>query len=98
EELAKDCEEAQLQLVRVLPTTAILANHLKSLPLAKDEVAVLAAETGLMTTVVVGRKDGRVCVGRVVRSNWNTEPERVAIDLTRSIGFAEQQSGLVVNS
>ena len=51
-----------------------------------------------MTTVVVGRKDGRVCVGRVVRSSWNAQPERLAVDLTRSIGFAEQRSGLTVNS
>jgi hypothetical protein len=98
EQLSAACAEAQLQLVRVLPTTAILANHLKALPLAKDEVAVLAAETGALTTVVVGRKDGRVCVGRVVRANWISEAERVGVDLTRSIGFAEQQSGLTVNS
>ncbi len=98
DQLAQGCEQAQLSLLRVLPTTAILMNQLKALPLAPDEIALLAAETGTMTTVVVGRKNGRACVGRVVRSNWNTEPERVGIDLTRSIGFAEQQSGLTVNS
>ncbi len=97
DQLTKGCEEAQLHLVRVLPTTAVLISHLRSLPLKKDELAVLAAETGNCTTVVIGRKDGLVCLGRVVRSSWNTEPDRVNMDLTRSIGFAEQQTGLTVS-
>ena len=98
DQLAKGCTDAQRQLVRVLPTTSVLMGHLKTLPLQKDEVALLAAETGTGTTVVVGRKDGRVCLGRVLRKNWNTDPESVGVDLTRSIGFAEQQSSLTVHS
>src|SRR5687768_12500970 len=34
--LLQNCREAQLELVRVLPTTAILVSHLKSLPIQKD--------------------------------------------------------------
>jgi hypothetical protein len=96
--LAKCCADTQLQLVRVLPATSVLMGHLKALPLEKDEVALLAAETGTGTTMVVGRKDGRVCLGRLVRKNWNADPDSVGVDLTRSIGFAEQQSGLTVTS
>lgn len=98
EQLSAGCLQQDLRLVRVLPTTAVLGNQLRELPLEKDEVGLLAAETGPTTTVVIGRRDGRVCLGRVLRSSWNTQPDRVAVDLTRTIGFAEQQTGLAVTS
>ncbi len=98
EQLNETCRTAELQLLRVIPTTTVLIGHLKLLPLEKDELAVLAAETGAFTTVVIGRSDGLVCLGRVLRSSWKTESDRVNIDLTRSIGFAEQQTGLAVAS
>jgi hypothetical protein len=97
-QIARSCFEADLQLVRLLPTTAVLVAHLKSLPLQKDEVALLAAETGRSTTLVIGRKDGRICLGRVLAHTWNSAPDKVSVDLTRSIGFAEQQSGFAVTS
>jgi len=98
DQLATGCEEADLQLVRLLPTTAVLASQLTELPLEKDEVAMLAAETGSTTTVVIGRRDGRICLDRVLRSSWSTEPDRLAVDLARTIGFAEQQAGGTVTS
>jgi hypothetical protein len=97
-QLARGCREAGLQLVRVLPATAVLSHQLKELALEKDAVALLAAETGPTTTVVIGRRDSRVCLGRVLHTSWNIQPERVAIDLTRTIGFAEQQTGVAVTS
>ena len=97
-QISRSCTEADLQLVRLLPTTAILAAHLKALPLQKDEVALLAAETARSTTIVVGGKDGRICLGRVLPHTWSSAPEKVSVDLTRSIGFAEQQSGVAVTS
>ena len=97
-QLARGCREAGLQLVRVLPATAVLGDQLKDLALEKDQVALLAAETGPTTTVVIGRKDSRVCLGRVLHTSWNVQPDRVAVDLTRTIGFAEQQTGTAVTS
>jgi len=98
DQLLRNAREAQLELVRVLPTTAVLIAHLKSLPIQKDEVAVLAAESGRSITIVVGRKDGRVALGRVLSHTWVNAPERVITDLTRSMAFAEQQSGLPITS
>jgi len=66
--------------------------------LKRTKLALLAAETGPGITLVVGCKDGRACLGRVLRNSWNTDPDSVGVDLTRSIGFAEQQSGLTVSS
>jgi hypothetical protein len=98
DQLTQGCDKSGLQLVRVLPTTSVLAAQLKELPLEKDEVALLAAQTGPTTSVVIGRRDGRVCLGRVLAGTWNSMATRVAVDLTRTIGFAEQQTGLTVAS
>jgi hypothetical protein len=86
------------RLVRLLPTTTILANQLKELPIEKEELVLLAAETGPSTTIVIGRRDGRVCLSRILRGGWSTQADRVAVDISRTIGFAEQQTGLTVNS
>ncbi len=96
DQLDRSSRTAGLHLSRVIPTTSVLLGQLKQLPLKKGEVALLAAETGPSTTMVIGGPDGRVCLGRVLRDSWNTEPDRVAVDLTRSIGFAEQQAGVTV--
>jgi hypothetical protein len=98
DQLGRGCQQAGLQLHRVVPTTAVLAAHLKQLPIQSDEVVLLVAESGPTTTIAIGRKDGRVSLGRVIQFNWASQPERVQVDLTRSIGFAEQQSGLTVRS
>lgn len=98
DQLTAATQSAGGRLVRVLPTTAVLANQLKELPLEKDELALLAAETGSSTTIVIGRRDGRVCLSRILRGGWNAQADRVAIDISRTIGFAEQQTGLTVNS
>ena len=92
------CEAAELQLVRVIPAAAVLASQLKQLPLEKDEVTLLAGETGISTTVVIGRRDGQPGLSRVFWSGWGLQLEATAVELTRTIGFAEQQSGLTVTS
>jgi len=98
DQLASACRSAGLELVRVLPAPAVLAAQLRQLPLEKDEVALLAAETGGTTTVVVGRKDGQVCLARTILGTWDTHPEQLGINLARTIGYGEQQSGVVVRS
>jgi len=90
--------ELGLQLVRLLPTTAVLAEQLKKISFPKDELALVAAETGSTTTVVIGTSDGRICLGRMLRGRWNKQIENLVVDLTRTIGFAEQQAGMAVGS
>jgi hypothetical protein len=98
DQLLQSCHGAELELVRVLPTTAVLASQLKALPIQKDEVALIVAQSGLSTTMVVGRKDGRLCLGRILPTSWKTTPERVWMDVARSIGFAQQQANVSVSS
>ncbi len=98
DQLASGCESEGIQLVRVIPTTSVLATQLAKLPIEENEVALLVAETGRTTTVVIGTRDGRVCLARVLPNTWNRKPESIAMDLERTIGFINQESGVVVNS
>src|SRR5437870_1814576 len=68
DQLIQACEQADLQLVKLFPATAILDQQLKNLPLGDEEVGVLAAETGGTTTVVIGRKDGEIYLSRTLNS------------------------------
>jgi hypothetical protein len=96
--LIDGCQDAGFQLVRVLPSTAVLAGQLKELPVGKDELVLVAAETGSSTTIVIGQKNGKVCVSRVLPESWGSAPDRVWLDLIRSVKSAEQQSGMTVSS
>jgi hypothetical protein len=94
--LSDGCQQAGLKLARVIPTTSVLSGQLRQLPLERDEVALLAAETGPTTTVVIGRKDGQMCLCRILWNNWNQNTAQVGMDLARTIGFVEQQLGLAI--
>ncbi len=97
-QITRACANNGLELVRVLPTTSVLSSQLKALPIGRDEIALIAAATGPFTTVVIGRRDGQICHARVVASSWNEHPDRVAIDLSRTMGFVNEQAGLTVSS
>jgi len=84
--------------VRVIPASAILQRQLTQLPLEPNEVALLAAETGGTTTVVIGRKDGQIYLGRTLGNSWNAHPERINVDLNRTILYVKQQFGAAVGS
>jgi len=82
-----------LHLASVLPPSAMLHHQITQLPLEKGDVALLVAETGGSTTLVIGRSDGQILLARTLTGTWNEEAERVALDLNRTILFANQQYG-----
>src|SRR5439155_24583906 len=63
-----------------------------------NEVALLAADTGGTTTVVIGRKDGQIYLCRTLSSSWSTQAERVNVDLNRTLLYVKQQFAAAVNS
>jgi hypothetical protein len=71
----------------------MLHHQITQLPLEKGDVALLAGETGGSTTLVVGRSDGQILLARTLTGTWNDEPERLALDMNRTILFANQQYG-----
>jgi hypothetical protein len=96
-QLIQGCKRNGLYLTAVLPPSAILHHQLTQLPLQKGEAALLAAETGGSTTLVIGHADGQILLARTLPGNWNQEAERLVVDLNRTILFANQQYGLAIN-
>lgn len=96
--LVQGSQKADLFLTAVYPPTAVLNSQLRELPLAEDEVALLAADTGNSTAVLVGRRDGRILLGRTLTGSWNQNAARFAVDLKRTILFVNQEFATSVNS
>src|SRR5262249_38537224 len=80
-----------LHLVSILPPSAVLHHQLTQLPIEKEEVALLAAETGGSTTLVIGRSDGQLLLARTLPGTWNDDTDRLALDLNRTILYSNQQ-------
>ena len=97
DQLVQAAQRNDLFLTSVLPSTAVLQSQLEQLPMEKGQIALLAADTGGSTTVIVGRSDGQVLLARTLASGWNTESARLAVDLSRTILFVNQQYGVTVD-
>jgi hypothetical protein len=98
DQLVQGCQQAELQCDRVIPASAILQQQLTELPLEENEVALLAADTGGTTTVVIGRKDGQIYLSRTLSNSWNVHADRVNVDLNRTLLYVKQQFGSAVSS
>jgi len=96
-QLALACKRNGLHLASVLPASVVLQQQLASLPLEKDDVAMLAAETGGSTTVVVGGANGRLLLSRTLQGSWAQDAARLAVDLNRTLLFASQQFNVTIN-
>jgi len=96
DQLVAGCHRNGLRLVLVTPASSVLHQQLARLPLEKGEVGLLAARTGTTTTVVIGRNDGQILLARTIAATWNDGPERLAVDLNRTILFVSQQYGFPV--
>jgi hypothetical protein len=97
DQLVQGCQRSGLDLISVVPISAVLHRQLTQLPLEAEEVVMLAAETGGSTTVVVGRRDGQLLLMRTLPNTWNGSVERLAVDLNRTILFLSQQQGATMN-
>jgi len=95
-QLLQGCQRNSLYLTSVLPPSAVLHQQLRQLPLEKGEVALLAAETGGSTTIVIGGADGPLFLARTIPGSWNEGAEKLALDLNRTILFVNQQLGVTV--
>ena len=93
-QLIAACHNNGLHLVSVVPPSTIFQQQLRKLPLEKQDVAMLAGETGGATTIVIGRNDGRILLARTLHGTWKEGGERLALDLNRTILFASQKYGI----
>jgi len=75
------CKRNGLHLTSVLPASAVLQHQLTQLPVEKEDIGLVAAETGGSTTMVAGTGEGKILLARTLAGNWNEEVERLAVDL-----------------
>lgn len=87
----------RLELTRILPLAVPLQLGLTALPGTRTETVLVAADTGATTTILVGSPEGRVAFARTLRASWSSEPGRVGVEVNRSLLYAKQKLGTVVN-
>lgn len=87
----------RLNLTRILPLVVPLTLELEALPAVKDEMTLLAAETGAATTLIIGRPGGGIVLARTILGSWRDESARVGVEINRSLLYAKQQFGTVVD-
>jgi hypothetical protein len=96
-DLILGCKRNGLRLAAVIPPSAVLHQQFVHLNLEKDEVGLLAAETGGSTTLTAGGKDGQVLLARTLPGSWNEDPQRLGVDLNRTALFISQQYSAPIN-
>jgi hypothetical protein len=80
-----------------VPVSAVLHQQSRQLRLNKGEVALLAAETGGSTTIVISGSEGQLLLARTLTGTWNDSAERLGLDLNRTVTFVNQQYGVAIN-
>jgi Tfp pilus assembly protein PilN len=91
------CRRNGLHLNSVIPASAVVQHQLTQLGIDKDEIGLVAADTGGTTTMVAGTGEGKIYLARTLSGNWNGEIERLAVDLNRTVLFVNQQYSVTIN-
>lgn len=89
--MSQSCSRAGLHLTGIIPATAVLHAQLQQLPVGQEEFALLTAETGGLTTVVLGRRDGELVLGRTLLVSWTKDAKSFIVDINRTVLFANEQ-------
>lgn len=89
--LIQGAKTAGLHLVSVTPPTSILQQQLSRFPIRTDDIALLAADTSGMTTLVVARGDGQLLLSRSLDGSRTTAGASLAVDIGRTVLFVTQQ-------
>lgn len=98
EQIQQVLEKANLRLRNVTPVSALLEDLLTRLDLDDDQPVLIAAETAQLVSMMLARPGGQVFLARSVVGGWTQGASRIAIDLKRTILFANQQCGIRVNA
>lgn len=92
ESVVRICEEFFLMPKRLVPLTEIMSERVPALGAASDEILLLIALFDARTQLVVSRGDGEVMFVRELSYSASDENlERLAIDVTRTLGYAKQR-------
>jgi hypothetical protein len=85
-----------LDLTRVVPLTVPLQAQLEAVPAARDAYILLAVRTEGATSIIVGSSGGRLAFARTFSASWDEDADRVGVEINRSLLYAKQKLGTVV--
>jgi len=97
EATARICLEFGLCPVAWLPLPDAMGLQLQERLGRAEEVGMLVALFPSQCEVLVGRGDGQVLFVRDLSFRWKDDPERLAVELRRSLLFATQRFGVQVD-
>jgi hypothetical protein len=81
----------RLDLTRILPMIVPLQREMNGFPIARGTPALVAAELGEATIIIVAQSHGPLLFTRTILASLEQAPERVAIEINRSLLYAKQQ-------
>lgn len=95
--LVQVCADQGLRLDGLWPAAAVLATRLGELPAPPAEVVILATAFGDSMNLLLGRSDGKLLFSRTVALGATGQVERAAQEINRTLHYAQQQFGALVN-
>jgi hypothetical protein len=87
----------RLDLTRILPMSVPLRLVLGSLHTLAEKSALLAAETGEVTTVIAARGDGELLFSRTLLARLTVDPARLGVEVNRSLLYSKQQFATTID-
>jgi hypothetical protein len=87
----------RLDLTRILPLLVPLQHEIAATGESAECPMLYACEAGDATALVVGRGSGELWFSRTTLASWRDDAARVAVEVNRSLLFAKQQFGTVID-
>jgi hypothetical protein len=81
----------RLDLTRIFPMVVPVLREMSGFPLPRGAHALIAAEVADATIIVVAQAGGPLLFTRTILASLEAAPERVAIEINRSLLYAKQQ-------
>lgn len=95
--LHEACIGNAVTLAALVPAAAVFATSLNGLPTPPEETVIVATEFGDSMNLLLGQSGGRLLFSRTVLLGNNAQAERAAQEINRTLHYAQQQFGTLVN-
>ncbi len=87
----------RLDLTRIFPMVVPVQREMNGFPIPRGMPALVAAEVADATIIVVAQMGGPLLFTRTILASLEEAPERVAIEINRSLLYAKQQFNVSVD-
>lgn len=87
----------RLDLTRILPMVVPLQREMNGFPISRGTPALVAAEVAGATLILVAQAGGPLLFTRTILASLEEAPERVAVEINRSLLYAKQQFAVSVD-